>query len=280
MEESEIYEALGLEAPEAEDTPPEPEEGPAEDREAEPPEGEQEGAGGEPGPQLPREPIQAPTPAPAPVPREMPRQEEGDGGYAAAFGRMNPYTGRTIDSQEEYDAYRRAFEAERGTLHPTGQPTRGDEAADIARRVAEHPAVQAAQRAVDELNAERARSWYEGQIKEIAALDPTVTSLQALSDKDPEKYGRMMGMVSGGVSLVDAYKALNLEDITKRQTAAAAQAERNRAAGKAHLSPVGGKGTEAVEVPPEVRSMYLEMNPDMTDGEIRKEYAQYLQDTR
>lgn len=80
MEESEIYEALGLEAPEAEDTPPEPEEGPAEDGETEPPEGEQEGAGGEPGSQLPQEPIQAPTPAPAPAPREMPRQEGGGRG--------------------------------------------------------------------------------------------------------------------------------------------------------------------------------------------------------
>ena len=87
-------------------------------------------------------------------------------------------------------------------------------------------------------------------------------------------------MVAGGVSLVEAYKALNFDALAQRRAAAAQQAVRNQAAGTAHLAPVGGQGKESVEVPASVREMYRDLNPDMSDDQIRQAYAKYLKDIR
>lgn len=217
------------------------------------------------------------------------RAEAVDKAYADAYeGTLNPYTGQPIRSKADHDALKQQMGQEHQQQVHERLRALGLEPGDIAALISGHPAIQQAERLVAEAQArqeeqqrEQAKEWYAGELREIAALDPTVTDLETLKAKDAEQFSAMLGLVSKGIGLAQAYKLVNFETLMRRQGAASAQQERNRTAGKAHLLPTKGVGAGVdVEVPEDVRQMYREMNPGMTDAEIRREYADYLKDTK
>lgn len=300
LTEQEIYEGLGV-------MPPEPKQEPAEEPgvgQAEPT-GEptpapqaQEQAGepaGEPG-QGQEEPTgeQTPTPAPAPKAQEPAQtrinQEAIDRAYAEAYaGRNNPYTGQPIKSEADYQAYIAQFEAEQRRVKLEALKKAGVDPAAIEDIVSEHPVVKRAQEAIAQAEREKqqaqeneGRRWFEDQLAAINTLDPEakIKDLEDLKSRDPEGFGKMLGLVRNGVSLVDAYKLGHFEELSARRASAAKQAALNQSAGKAHLKATGSQGHAegSVEVPPEVRQQYRDMMPGITDEQIRKEYARYLKE--
>lgn len=282
MDESELYEALGVEPPgPGGDTPPEDDPGGTPQTHTE----EQQA-----GTQIPEGgapealPVQQPPEVDAQQ-EELRRQAEAvDRAYADAYeGRVNPYTGQSIRSKADHDALKQQMEE----MHLQGVQERlrtlGLEPGDIEALISGHPAIQQAEQLMAEVQARQeeqrrtqAKEWYEGELREIAAIDPEVTDLEALKAKDPEQFSAMLGLVSKGIGLAQAYKMLNFDALMQRQGAASAQQERNRAAGKAHLVHTKGLSAEAVEVPAEVRAMYLDLMPDMSEKDMRAAYAEYL----
>lgn len=282
MDENEIYEALGVSPEQEGETPSEGD--------------VQAGVEQPQGTPLEEPTAQEPSPPPAQRPldenawqEEARRQAEAvDKAYADAYaGQVNPFTGQPIRSKADHDALQQQMTQNRQQQVQERLRTLGLEPGDIEALISGHPAIQQAEQLVAEAKARQeehqraqAREWYAGELREIAALDPSVTDLETLKAKDPEQFSAMLGLVSKGVGLGQAYKMLNFDALMQRQGAASAQQERNRAAGKAHLVPTKGLGTGAdVDVPEDVRQMYRAMNPGMTDGEIRKEYAAYLKES-
>lgn len=115
------------------------------------------------------------------------------------------------------------------------------------------------------------------QLKAISAIDPQVTSLEDITKM--ETFEQFDAMVRQGYSLVDAYKLANFDTLAAKRAAAAKQRTLNQTAGKAHLQPTQGKESgQAVIVPPEIREMYREMNPGISDKEIAKHYAKSMKE--
>lgn len=283
MDENELYEALGV-SPQENEMPPENEEESqtgAERPQAEPEEEntqEQEPVGGTP------PPVQQPPDANAQQ-EELRRQAEAvDKAYADAYeGKVNPFTGQPIRSKADHDALQQQMAQNRQQQVQERLRALGLEPGDIEALISGHPAIQQAEQLVAEAKArqeeqqrEQAKEWYAGELREIAAIDPEITDLEALKAKDQEQFSAMLDLVSKGVGLAQAYKMLNFDALMQRQGAISAQQERNRAAGKAHLLPTKGLGAEAVEVPEAVKARYLDLIPDMSEKDMRAAYAAYL----
>lgn len=193
-------------------------------------------------------------------------------------GLTNPYTGKPITTQAEYDDYRSRFQAEkRKAFQRKNGMTDGEYRAFVdglpeVRRAREEAA--AAQRARQELWQREARAKVEEQLREIKGLDPSIEDIGDLQ-KLPT-YPKLYELVKNGCTLSDAFKLANFETLTRGAAAGARQAVLNAAQGKQHLGVTRSRGTGAVPVPGDVMAQYRMLNPDATDGEIRAHYARSL----
>lgn len=306
LTEEEIYEGMGLEPPAAGQEDPGQEGGTPAERE--PPEGEPAGdqgqedpgrEGGTPedpathggetaGQGAPRDDHAAAQAEEFEHVRGAANQAAIDRAYAEAFaGRTNPFTGLPIRSQADYKAYIARYEEEQRKARFAELQRAGITPEAIEDIVSEHPTVKAAQAAIEQAEREKqaaveaeGRRWYESQVAGINALDPEakVKDLNDLQSRDPEGFKAMLEKVGRGMSLVEAYKLSHFDELMGRRTAAARQSVRNQAAGKEHLQAIGGQAGAgpSVEVPADVRAMYLDMDPGMTEEEIRKDYQKRM----
>lgn len=224
--------------------------------------------------------------------RERAEQQSRDNAYRAAFeGKLNPYTGRPILSQADYQDYERARAEEQRRLNEQRLNESGLTPELLRSVVEDMPVIQQARQVLREAEEARARAeaqqangWFQEQLKGIAALglDTDVKTLDDLAGKYPETYGKMMERVSRGNTLVEAYQMVNFDALMSHRTAAARQAAMNSSAGKTHLTPSGQAGAtgDMTEVPREVRQMYRDLNPGMSDAEIRRAYGDFLRESK
>lgn len=299
LQDNEIYEGMGLEPPA---TPPKGgEPGGVSDLDtgagdnvppATPPEGGEPGgeptppdAGGEGTP--PAQPSQVP-PGGDPQPGQVGALDQP--APAEVRGLKSPYSGKPVLTMADYQEYQRAFNADMAATQQREREAAlrdaGLDPAAIAalvqEAVANDPAVQAARRQQAEAERQAAMGWYAEQIQEINALDPgaNIKDLNDLAGRDGAAYQKMMAYVRRSNSLVDAYRLVHFDRLLHAQTAAAEQKALNQAAGKGHMAPLGNKGGPSadVDVPAEVMQQYREIFPNMSDADIRKEYAACLKD--
>jgi hypothetical protein len=212
------------------------------------------------------------------------RQAAVDEAYRNAFaGQLNPYTNQPITSKADYDAYLAQKEQERAQLQLEQMKQNGIDPQLIQRMVNDHPAVKQAGAYVEQMKRQQvqerqaqAERWFVDQLKEIQTLDPSVKGIEDLSAN--EGWNRMLAIVRGGGSLADAYRATNYDKLTAKAAAAGRQTALNEAAGKGHLDKTGVQAGAAggVEVPTATMDLYREMFPDLSDAEIRKEYAKTM----
>ena len=177
----------------------------------------------------------------------------------ASAGLVNPYTKQPIKSKADFDEYRAKLEEDRKNriLKRTGMSEE-----EFDRYVDSMPAVKAAkERAAAAEAAERAAK--EEQAK-------------ARIEEQMKTYQEFYALVKRGNSLSDAFKLVNYDKITRRIAAGAAQADRNAAASKAHLTRTAPRGRGSATVPPEIRAEYKAFMPDATDAEITAHYNKYL----
>ena len=193
----------------------------------------------------------------------------------AKLGLKDPVTGEIVTNASELEAYKNhmAEKAAGGTGKARGEALELSDAAAAARAaVAELKAER--RRADDERRAEE----FSSEIAKITALNPDIKGaedLEALAE-----YDEIVALVARGYSPYDAYRTIYYD---RDMAAAVSRGERQaRAANasKAHLVPDKNTGSETgVAVPSEVRAMYREMMPGITDAEIDAAYKKYAAET-
>lgn len=106
------------------------------------------------------------------------------------------------------------------------------------------------------------------QLAEIRKLDPSIKSIDDIirMETGPE----FAEYVRKGVSPVKAFKAANVDQIVDKARKAGAQAQRNAAAGKAHMKPAAAGGKAGVEITDAIRANYRRFLPNITDEQIAK----------
>lgn len=195
----------------------------------------------------------------------------------AEMGLRDPYTDKLITTKAEYDAYRQKHETE-VIGRELGKAGISREAIDAL--ISAHPAIRQAQEASKayqdaQRNAQEqaAKVRLDEQVKEISELDPAVQTAEDLF-KLPE-YPQIREYVRKGLSITEAYKLTNMDKLTEKKTAAAAQTAINKVASKEHLTPSAARGQGDIPVPKKVLKQYMDI-AGMTEKEARAHYQKFM----
>lgn len=121
--------------------------------------------------------------------------------------------------------------------------------------------------------ARQRQALIDGQLREIAALDPEVRTLSDLTRS--ESYDALYALVKRGATLSEAYRLANFERLMRRAEQAAVQRYRNGLAGTRHLAATVNRASGGVPVPADVAAQYRALNPGISDGEIARHYNRY-----
>ena len=184
-------------------------------------------------------------------------------------GLVNPYTKQPITSKAEFDAYKQAFEQDqRAKLLKRS----GMNEAQFDAFIQSIPEVRRAKEAETAANRARAEMKVEAQMAEIRKLNPNIQTVRDLAGM--ETYPKLYEMVQRGYDLADAYRLANFTELSKREAGAARQSAINAVKSKSHLAPVAERsGTAEIVVPEETKQLYRQLNPGVTDDEIKRHYA-------
>ena len=182
---------------------------------------------------------------------------------------VNPYTKQPITSKAEFDAYKQAFEQDQRAkiLKRSGMNE-----AQFDAFIQSIPEVRRAKEAETAANRARAEMKVEAQMAEIRKLNPNIQTVRDLAGM--ETYPKLYEMVQRGYDLADAYRLANFTELSKREAGAARQSAINAVKSKSHLAPVAERsGTAEIVVPEETKQLYRQLNPGVTDDEIKRHYA-------
>ena len=104
----------------------------------------------------------------------------------------------------------------------------------------------------------------------LRAMDPDMTDLGAILRS--EAGAKFRTYVSRGLDFVDAYTLAAREKLDRLSAERAQNAARARGAGKDHLSATSMRGQGSLSVPAEELALFRELNPGVSDEDIRKYY--------
>lgn len=184
-------------------------------------------------------------------------------------GLVNPYTKQPIQNKADFDAYKQAFEADqRAKLLKRS----GMNEAQFDAFIQSIPEVRRAKEAETAANRARAEMKVQEQLTEIRKLNPNIQSVRDLTTM--ESYPQLYAMVQRGYDLADAYRLANFTELSKREAGAARQSAINAVKSKSHMVPAAERsGASEVVVPEETKQLYRQLNPGVTDDEIKRHYA-------
>lgn len=194
-------------------------------------------------------------------------------------GLKNTVTGQPIKTQADFESWERSWhqqqlasQVEAGQLTPEM----------LDKVIAEHPDVKRAQaliHAQQQLEQQRAeeaaKQRIETDLAKIRALDPEVTTVEQLF---AGSYGQqIMELTQKGLDLAQAYYLATREDREKAIAESARQQAALLSRGKQHLIPNGNAaGAGAVAVPQADMQLYRLFMPDATEAEIQAHYNKHL----
>ena len=195
----------------------------------------------------------------------------------ADMGLRDPYTDKPITTKAEYDAYKQRHESE---VIGKELGKAGISPDVINSIISSHPAIkeaseaaQAYKTAQEQAQQQSARVRLDEQIKEISALDPSIKTADDLMALPV--YDKIRDYVRRGLSIVEAYKLTNMDKLTDKKTAAAAQSAINKVASKEHLTSTTSRGKGDNPIPRKQLEMYRLLRPNMTDKEIKADWAKH-----
>lgn len=193
-------------------------------------------------------------------------------------GKVNPVTGQTIETMDDYFE---ALAAQEKLAREQELRSKGVDPRMIEEMVNNNPIVRQAQTVMQQSQEAEAKRQLEADIKEIGEIDPSIKSEADLFVHP--SYQKVYELVSkNGLSVVDAYKLANYQNLSAKNTAAAKQAAVNQAKAKNHLEATGNgmaSNDSLVDVPASLAATWRAMNPGISDSEIKTKYNEFLKNT-
>lgn len=191
---------------------------------------------------------------------------------------VNPRTKERLQSYADWEAYNSQVQAEQ---RERAMKKLGMNEQEYREFIQNDPDVRAMSEAAKQAQNNAARVALDDQIRQLHELDPSINNVRDLG-KMPN-YPRFYELVKRNhLSLVDAYKLVNMDKLTQRNVEASRQAARNAEAAKAHLTKTAQRGsaTGEVTVPKGVQEIYKGLDPSITQAEMQRDYSRYVANTR
>lgn len=193
--------------------------------------------------------------------------------FVKGLNLIDPKTHKRVETLAEYNEYRERINSQTRERILKKAGLSEDKFREF---VNSQPEVSEARAAAEQTRRERAKAAIDDQVRQIHELDPTINEFADLG-KMPnfQKFYELAR--NHKLSLVDAYKLVNMDKLTQRRVDAERQAARNAAAGKAHLTknkPRGG-GSADIPVPADVAEFYRELEPGISNADMQRDYARY-----
>ena len=193
--------------------------------------------------------------------------------FVKGLNLIDPKTHKRVETVAEYNEYRARVnnETRERILKKAGLSE------DTFKEfVNAQPEVSEARAAAAQAQRERAKAAIDDQVRQIHELDPTINAFEDLGKM--ANFQQFYGLVKKNrLSLVDAYKLVNMDRLTERRVEASRQAARNAAASKAHLTKNKARGGAAADipVPADVAEMYRELDPGISNADMQRDYSRY-----
>ena len=192
------------------------------------------------------------------------------------MGLKNTYTGQPIETWADYEAFEKTHAERKRERFKKDQGMTDEE---YQQMIAGLPEVQAAEEKAaqaEQVNEEYRRAQMQAQLEreiaQIAAIDPTVKSVDDLVRLD--SYPKIYERVNQGMSIYDAWRLENMDAILEAGRKGAAQQAAVNQAGKEHLRATRGRGAgnQMQAVPAEELDMYRALNPGLSDKDFAEHY--------
>lgn len=210
---------------------------------------------------------------------EREKQEQIDTGINSAIkelGLYDPETKKPITDAAGLKAYRESM-AKRRMEQAAG--AKGMTADELKELVELHPDVAAAKAEREQQKvkaAEQARQAAENRlnadIAEIGKINPQIKSFGDLRSLD--RFSDIYDKIKMGISPLDAYRLVYMDQIIDSRTAEAGQRVRNGTQGKSHMHRMTGAAEGAAEVPDSEVSVYR-MLTGKSDADARAKLGKF-----
>lgn len=181
-------------------------------------------------------------------------------------GHTHPVTGKPITTVAEYedalyqqDRMRREAELKEKGIDPTM----------IERAIEQSPLLRQAQTVIEQNRQMEAERVLQSEFEEIKKLDPSIKTFEDIPNMDS-----IQNMVSGGLSLLNAFKVANFDTLVAQRAAGAKQSAINQMKGKSHMSGVDSLASESddVEIPEAEYRSLKEAFPNKSSADLKKLY--------
>ena len=193
-----------------------------------------------------------------------------DGEFKRLFGNVqNPVTGRNI---ETYEDYLQAVEYQQRAVRDKLLEDKGIDPALIEQMINNSPVIRQAQQVLEENSRTEAKRKLEADLKLVSQIDPTIKNLDDLEKH--ASYQDVLRYVKNGLSLPDAFKLVNFDSISTKNSEAAKQAAINQTRSKSHLEKTSGisDSSTLVDIPESEISTWRDYYPGLSDAELKKKY--------
>lgn len=181
----------------------------------------------------------------------------------------DPKTGEIITSVEEFQRSQKEMESRKLRRKLSGGELSVE---DILAVVEQSPAIQQMRRQQEQEQEREFKAVVDKEMEQIREMAPEVKDLNDILAMDTGKEFQRL-VRENGLSFLQAFRLANGEKLKKAAAAKAARTVYSQQAGKAHLHASGTRGQGGVQVPQDVAYWYRQFQPEMTDEEIRKDYA-------
>lgn len=177
--------------------------------------------------------------------------------------------GHKMTTKSDYDAWkdRQAEAALQQEFSSSYEDNPADAVAKLLdQKLASHPAIVAARR-------QEGINFINSEIASINAAFPDSGIKNIAEFQAHPKFREMDEHVRHGVSMLNAYKLANMDDILSRKTAAAKQAAFVSEASRSHLKAGASAGGDPIHMPADEMATWKALLPEKSEKQIRELYA-------
>ena len=187
---------------------------------------------------------------------------------------QNPETKQPIKSAKDYFE---AIAAQERVATKRTLTEKGIDPSIIEKAVNNSPALQAANRIIEEQRRKDVEIYLNDQVKAVSKIDPSIKSVEDIEKSD--RYPEVLKYVNENrLSIVDAYKLVYADRLTQSKTEAVKQQAINNVKSQQHLkSTDGGATTDGlVPIPEKELEQWQKFYPEKSNKELRELYNKYL----